>query len=132
MERASFKEPGSPDQIPVYRSMDEDPYYQGKNIVRWTTGAHGYDRAVVDDQGRVVTIGSSNREGHPEYDLRETVTLTGGAERLYGLEPEQDSVIVEFREPFDDHGSTDHIVKVEQNGRSAWLSPARIAKRYIL
>jgi hypothetical protein len=132
MEREPFKEPEPADQLPVYRSMEADPYYEGKNIVRWPEGAYGYDRAVVDEEGRIVTIGSSDREGRPEYDLEETVTLVGGAERLYGLEPDQDGTIVEFRQPFDENGSTDHIIRIEQQGRRTWLSPARIAKKYTL
>lgn len=120
-----------------YAGMMKDPVHNGKHFLRFDKGSvDGYDTAILDDNGEIVTIGIGEkipvgvgRDNTPvhEYDLGQEVIVQGDYNALGGLKSGETAKIIKFHEPFK-NGGTDHIIVVQQGEKIVTLKPSEIRK----
>lgn len=130
-ENMGVKPPTPETSLPVYRNMKEDPMYQGegKSFIDFPDDIFGYKMAQVKD-GKIAAIGGNDGKV-PYLHLNDIVKPKGDSKGFVpgGLDPDQDTEIVEFIEPFKD-GRTDAIVRVKQGDKTAWLKPYQMEQVY--
>ena len=114
-------------QLPVYKSMKEDPMNTGARIVDFGDDISGYTMARIEN-GKVVEIGG-DRSKVPGLLVGAPVQVVGDYIALRGLQPNERGEIIGFRMPFQE-GSTDHIVCVKQGDNMAWLKPHQMKNVY--
>ena len=112
---------------PVYKNMKEDPAYQGEGneFIDFKGSMFGYTMALKKD-GKI--IGMCGEDAEVPY-LEVGNEVKPKLEGLYGFDSNETAEIVDFREPNVD-GNTDHVVKIKQGEKVAWVKPYQMEKIY--
>lgn len=120
--------PVAPDiKTPVYRSMEEDPAYQGDDISfnNFRDTIFGYTMAQ-EKNGKIIAIGGEGG-AVPYLHVNDNVKLKGDSQALGGLDTAREAEIVEFAMP-SENGQTDHIIRLKQGDTKVWVKPYQVEK----